>query len=105
MQEMLASNRMHPGIASSLAFLLATDYIMADVDQPDPRDFVFGEMFDPDSERYKGRARAGSPYDYVKYSSSDDDSSDDEEDEEEGDGWVDFDEFLSFVAMWKGSEQ
>jgi hypothetical protein len=95
-QEMLAANRMHPSVAGSLAFLLATDYIMEDI--PDPRDFVFGEMFDPDSERYKGRARAGSAYDYVKYSSSSDSSDDDDDDD--SDGWVDVDELLSVVDVW-----
>jgi hypothetical protein len=94
-QEMLAANRMHPSVAGNLAFLLATDYIMGDI--PDPRDFVFGEMFHPGNERYKGRARAGSAYDYVKYSSNDDS---DDDNNDGSDEWVDVDELLSVVDVW-----
>lgn len=80
-QEAMAAKRMNPSIASSLAFLMAMDYITQDFVE-DPRDFVFGELFDAGSDRYKGRARAGSAYDYVKYSSAEGDSSDSDEEED-----------------------
>jgi hypothetical protein len=101
-QEQLATNRMHPGVAGSLAFLLATDYITADLEQPDPRDFVFGLGFDPDSERYRGRARPGSPGDYVRYSRDGSSSSEEDDDGEEVEGgWIDVDELLSVFEAWE----
>lgn len=81
-QQMLAAEAFPPAFAGRLGALLAMDYVMEGEGQPedaDARDWVFGEMFDPDSERCNGRARAGSAYDYVKYSSSDDSSDDDSE--------------------------
>jgi hypothetical protein len=92
---------MHPSIAGSLAFLLATDYIMGDVEQVDPRDWVFGEMFDPESERYRGRARAGSAYDYVKYADSSDSDDGGSSGGDDGDGWVGMEELLSAFESWE----
>jgi len=97
-QQALTAKRMHPGIAGNLAFLLAMDYITEDLDDQDPRDWVFGEMFDPDSERYKGRARAGSAYDYVKYSSDGSDA--DDSDDDHSTAWLDVDMILENSFMY-----
>lgn len=97
-QQAMTAKRMHPGIAGNLAFLLAMDYITEDLDEQDPRDWVFGEMFDPDSERYKGRPRAGSAYDYVKYSS--DGSSDADSDDDHTAAWMDVDMILENSFMY-----
>lgn len=107
-QQMLAADSLPPAFAGRLGALLAMDYVMEGLEQPDAadaRDWVFGEMFDPDSERYKGRARAGSAYDYVKYSSSDD-SSDDDNDDVDGvfstEDWLaagDMDEVLRWAEL------
>jgi hypothetical protein len=105
-QQMLAADSLPPAFAGRLGALLAMDYVMEGLEQPDaadPRDWVFGEMFDPDSERYKGRARAGSAYDYVKDGSSDDSS---DVDDDDGDGvfrpedWLAADDLYSVLGSW-----
>jgi hypothetical protein len=120
----MAAGRLHPSVASNLVFLLSTDWITEALDQepdqePDQQDArawgCFGELFDAGSEQY--RDRAGSAYDYVRYSSDDDDgdivggsrsrsSSDGGFDDEEGNAvhavygsgpWLGLDEL--FLAM------
>lgn len=96
----MAAKTMHPSVASSLGFLLAMDYISEDL-VDSPLDWGFGEMFDPDSERSRGRARAGSPYDYVRYSSDGDSSSSDDDDvaNELAGVWRDLDDLAAILGL------
>lgn len=111
-QDGLAAKHLHPSVAARLEFLLATDYIAEEEGVPQwPQDWVFGEMFNPDSERSKGRARAGSAYDYVRYDSSDDEDDGDDEDDiyqvevsafagGSSTGWLDIEELFAAASEW-----
>jgi hypothetical protein len=81
--ECMQAGRMHPALAGDLGYLLAVDFITADLGWEDSGG---GGPGSSSSERYKGRVRPGSAGDYVRYSDDECDSHADSSPNEEDGG-------------------